>query len=308
MIEEINYLGWKRNLLLRQNGVELVITLDVGPRLIRYAFVGGQNVFKEYPEQLGKSGENEWRIRGGHRFWTAPEAEHSYDIDNSPVNYETLGGDSIRIISPATKYGYQKTLQVTMDQNGSVTTEHTLKNISDKPLDITPWSLSVMTAGGTAVIPQPPYRPHPDEREPGTPLIMEDFLPNRNVTLWPYTSLCDPRFTLGNSFWQIRQDANGAATKIGLKLPNTWVGYQLDGALFLKHTPYIAEKAALYPDNGVNFELFTNKFMLELECLSPLEPLAPGATRTLVEKWQLLHKDVNWTDEKAGRDFFASLA
>lgn len=258
--------------------------------------------------QMGKSGEDKWCIRGGHRFWTAPEDKHSYAPDNVPVQYEIIGDDSIRIISPEqTEYGYQKTLVVSMSDDGSVTTEHILKNISDKPLDITPWSLSVMAPGGTAIIPQPTYRPHPDEREPGTKEIMEDYLPNRNVTLWPYTSLSDPRFTLGNSYWEIRQSAEHGATKIGLKLPNVWVAYQLNDSVFVKHTPFLPEKAATYPDNGVNFELFSNKEMLEMECLAPLEPLAPGATRTLVEKWRLFRESVNWEDEKTGRDFFARL-
>lgn len=306
MIEEITYHGWKRNVLIRRNNIELVITLEVGPRLLRYGFVGGQNLFKEYPAQMGKSGESEWCIRGGHRFWTAPEAVHSYAPDNVPVTYETIGEAALRIISPEEKtYGYQKTLNVSMNDKGEVTTEHILKNISDKPLLLTPWSLSVMAPGGTAIIPQQPFRPHPGERAPGTPEIMEDYLPNSNVTLWAYTSLADPRFTLGTAIWRIRQSAEHGATKIGIKLPNVWVGYQLGDALFLKKTPYIA--GANYPDNGVNFELFTNKEMLELECLAPLEPLAPGATRTLVESWKLQQDKVDWNDENAARNFFARL-
>ena len=45
--------------------VELVITSDIGPRIMRYAFPGGQNVFKEFAEGLGKSGEEKWQLRGG---------------------------------------------------------------------------------------------------------------------------------------------------------------------------------------------------------------------------------------------------
>lgn len=306
MIEEITYHGWKRNVLLRHNGVELVVTLEVGPRLIRYGSVGGQNVFKEYSAQMGKSGETDWCIRGGHRFWTAPEDKHSYDTDNSPVEYKVTGEDSLAIVSPEQKeFGYQKTLHIAMHPNGGVTTEHILKNITDQPLDITPWSLSVMAPGGTAIIPQPHYRPHPAERLPGTPEIMEDYLPNRNVTLWPYTSLSDTRFTFGNNIWKIRQSEEHGATKIGLKLPNTWIAYQLGETVFAKKAPYIP--GANYPDNGVNFELFSNKEMLELECLAPLEPLAPGATRTLVENWRLFKEEVDWDDDETAHDFFARL-
>ena len=52
---------------------ELVIVLDVGPRIMHFGFKGGANVFGELDEQLGKSGEASWMLRGGHRLWVAPE-------------------------------------------------------------------------------------------------------------------------------------------------------------------------------------------------------------------------------------------
>src|SRR5687768_16138822 len=67
MIEKVNYKGWKNNLRVSNGEVELILTLDVGPRVIHYGFVGGKNVFKQYSEQLGRSGEDKWQIRGGHR-------------------------------------------------------------------------------------------------------------------------------------------------------------------------------------------------------------------------------------------------
>ena len=70
MTQEIPYAGWKRNLRLQGTTTELVITLDVELRIIRYAFPGDKNVFVELPEQMGGSGETEWMIRGGHRLWT----------------------------------------------------------------------------------------------------------------------------------------------------------------------------------------------------------------------------------------------
>lgn len=47
--------------------LELVLTADIGPRIMRYAFVGGQNRFKEYAGQLGNSREEQYQLRGGHR-------------------------------------------------------------------------------------------------------------------------------------------------------------------------------------------------------------------------------------------------
>jgi hypothetical protein len=64
----INYAGWERCVRLSNGIVELVATMDVGPRIIRFGFIGGDNEFKEYPEMLGKTGGDEWRIYGGHRL------------------------------------------------------------------------------------------------------------------------------------------------------------------------------------------------------------------------------------------------
>jgi hypothetical protein len=43
-VEVIEYRGWKNNLLLANDSVEIVVTLDVGPRVIAYRLPGGVNV------------------------------------------------------------------------------------------------------------------------------------------------------------------------------------------------------------------------------------------------------------------------
>ncbi|GAJ16373.1 unnamed protein product, partial [marine sediment metagenome] len=50
-----------------------VVTTDVGPRIVRFGFVGDQNLFREFKQQQGKTGGDKWLIYGGHRFWHAPE-------------------------------------------------------------------------------------------------------------------------------------------------------------------------------------------------------------------------------------------
>jgi hypothetical protein len=72
-IEKTNYQGWPNSYRISNGEVEVIVTSDIGPRIMRYAFPGGQNVFKEFAEGLGKSGEEKWQLRGGHRIWFAPE-------------------------------------------------------------------------------------------------------------------------------------------------------------------------------------------------------------------------------------------
>src|SRR5947209_9343419 len=72
-VEKTAYAGWKNCYRVSNGEVELIVTADVGPRVIRYGFVGGQNLFKEYAEQLGGAGEEKFQLRGGDRVWKAPE-------------------------------------------------------------------------------------------------------------------------------------------------------------------------------------------------------------------------------------------
>ena len=56
-VERANYKGWSNCYRVSNGEIELIVTGDVGPRVIRFGFVGGQNLFKEFPDQVGKSGE-----------------------------------------------------------------------------------------------------------------------------------------------------------------------------------------------------------------------------------------------------------
>src|SRR6516164_11764967 len=92
-VEKVEYKGWKNNLRVSNGDAELIVTLDVGPRVISYRLAGGKNVLKQYAEQLGKSGEKDWQIRGGHRLWVGPEdLTRTYAPDNGPVKYKQDGG------------------------------------------------------------------------------------------------------------------------------------------------------------------------------------------------------------------------
>ena len=305
MIEEITYGGWKRNLRIQGPRTELIITLDVGPRIIRYAEHDGTNVFVELPEQIGGTGEAVWMIRGGHRFWTAPEADHSYDLDNSPVTWKKLGDRSVEISQPAGKHGFQKTLRVEMIDDETVRVTHLLTNVGSTQLNYTPWALSVMAPGGMALIPQPAMDLHPSEYPEGRDTKPGDFLPTREFVLWPYTDLTDGRYLFSENFLRVFQRPKMPATKLGLKLATGWVAYQNGDNVFAKHLSY--DPAQPYPDRGVNFEIFTNVQILELESLAPGLPLEVGASRGHVEHWVLRKTKKDLKSEVLAREFFATL-
>ena len=201
-IQKLSYEGWQQNVALSNNHVELIITLDVGPRIISFRTPRGHNVFKNYAEQIGGSGESEWMIRGGHRLWIAPEADVSYALDNSPVSHEMLPNGIRMENAPVAPWGLRKVLTVTLaDDSSEVTVHHRVVNESAKPVEIASWGLSVMAPGGLEIIPTPALGEHP-----------RDLLPNRLIVPWPYTDMTDSRWRFGSEFITLRQTHDGGPT------------------------------------------------------------------------------------------------
>jgi hypothetical protein len=285
-VDVIEYRGWKNNLLLANGDVELIVTLDVGPRVIAYRLPGGFNVLKNYDSMMGGTGESEWQIRGGHRFWLAPEdLTRTYFPDNRPVKWEKIGDLAVRLIPPPeTEYGIQKEMELQLDQRGSrVDVKLTVTNIGSKPTDLAPWGPTVMAPGGMEIIPLPAKYNHPghvsNAKSPA------DYAPNQELILWPYFDFADTRWTFGSRYIFLRQDVNKGPTKIGLAHRMGWVAYLNSGVLFVKRFDY--REGAVYPDRGTRYQTFSNEDMLEMETVGELVTLQPGKSASLVESWEL---------------------
>ena len=275
-IERISYGGWPNCYRLSNGQVEAVVTTDVGPRIIRYGFVGGKNVFAEFPDQLGQSGETWWVMRGGHRLWIAPEViPDTYALDNAPVK-AAVNGQSITLLQPVEpQTSLQKEISVRLNTDGGVDVTHRITNTGSKARRLAAWALSQMAPGGAGIAIFPPRGCHEECLQPTHPLVM-----------WAYTDFSDPRWQLTKKYLILKQDAaDESPQKAGLFHEHTAAAYLLDGNLFVKH--YKADPALTYPDFHSSFQIFTNGSFLELETLGPLRELAPGESVTHLERWSL---------------------
>ena len=275
-LEKITYGGWENCLKLSDDRIELVVTLDVGPRIIRLAVPGGQNLFKEFDDQMGKTSGTEWMSFGGHRFWHAPEVfPRTYAPDFEPVEY--IWKDNILSLMQKTEpeTGIQKEIEIRI-QNGTVHLRHRLINHNPWAIELAPWCLSVMAAGGRLLVPQEDFIPHPDA-----------LTPARSLALWHFTRMNDPRFTWGDRLIQMREDSQiNSKQKFGIRNAQGWAAYELEKDLFIKAAPLIS--GGNYPDMGCNFEFFTMPGFLEVESLGPLVKLEPGAATDHEEKWWVI--------------------
>jgi hypothetical protein len=276
-VQKVEYKGWTNCYRISNGEVELIVTGDVGPRVIRFGFVGGDNILKEFPDQIGKTGETEFQLRGGDRVWKAPEDPiATWAPDNVPVTVQITPNGVIarEPVEPLT--GLQKEIEVSLASSGStVTVYHRITNHSLFPLEFAPWALTMMAQGGTVISGFPPRGHHPQNLEATNPLVM-----------WAYTNLSDPRWKFTLKYLTLHQDPNNSdAQKLGMFNQNTWAAYLRNDEVFVKRTT--ADPSKQYPDFGCSFETFTNNLFLEIETLGPLTKLTPGKSVELVEHWGL---------------------
>jgi hypothetical protein len=289
-MEKVSYFNQPNCYKLSNGTVEVIVTTDIGPRIIRYGFVGEDNIFGEIPEMKVPTELGDWRPWGGHRLWTAPEAmPRSYSPDNTPIKFEIEGKDSIHLIQPVEpKTGIQKEIIVTLSATGtSVTVRHKLTNRNLWAVDVAPWALTIMHGGGTTILPQEPYRDHNDYLAPARPLV-----------LWHYTNLGDSRWAIGPRLIRLKTDATQQEPqKIGIANKQGWSAYALQQTLFVKRFAY--QDGANYPDYGSNNETYTAGSFMEIETLSPIRHLEPGQLAEHLERW-FLFKNVNLGTNEAG--------
>ena len=298
-VEKTEYKGWKNCYRITNGEVEVIVTGDVGPRVIRFGFVGGQNLFKEYVEQLGKSGEEKFQARGGDRVWKAPEDPvATWAPDNVAVEIQLTPSGLVarEPVEPLTQL--QKEIEVSMAPSGaSVKVWHRITNRTLFPLEFAAWALTQMAPGGVAVSGFPPRGHHPANLKATNPLVM-----------WAYTNLADPRWKFTSKYLTLRQDPNNAeAQKLGMFNPDTWAAYILNGEAFLKRTR--PDPSKTYTDFGCSFETFTNNEFLEVETLGPMTRADPGKTVELLEQWGLFRnvKPSGLTDEELDRVLLPAL-
>ena len=278
-IEKIEYFNQPNCFRLWNDNVEIVVTTDIGPRIIAYRFRGRENILAELGEKPAIPSEfGVFHVWGGHRLWHAPEnMPRSYVPDDSPVSFELQGDNCIRVWSkPERGVLIEKEMCISLAAEGTrVTIEHKLTNRGYWPVELAAWGLTVMRGGGMTIVPNEPYLPHSMKLTPARPMV-----------LWNYTNLSDKRWIFGNRYTRLMCDESiDYPQKAGFANKQGWAGYLQGSTLFVKRFGY--QEGLEYPDYGCNFETFTSGSFMEVESLGPLVKLETGATTIHEERWFL---------------------
>ncbi len=284
-VREESYENFGRCLYISNQKQEMRVTLDVGPRIISYNLVGKDNMmftdiervsYRDNEQLKAVYGKDSvWYIYGGHRFWISPEQfPETYYPDNDRVEY-TRDGCVFTFTPPVQRVtGWLAEIEITFSEtDAEAKVRHILTNKSDKQKTGSVWAMSVTAEGGNVV----------------QKWAKEDtgLLANRTFMLWSYNNMADKRFYMDSDYVALCQDKSAdTAFKIGT---NNTLGSVIcvnNGTVFKKEYTHIS--GALYPDNGCSTEVFSDKYILEMETLSPLYNLEPGESCEHIENWSLI--------------------
>ena len=268
---------------LENPAVRLMITQSVGPRIICLCFNGGKNLFAELPDFVTERPDGKiFHFYGGHRLWHAPEAmPRTYTLDDGPVEIIPIP-NGLSVTQPVeVETGIEKNIQISLvEDKPQVLVRHVLTNHNSWSVECAPWAITQFKTGGVAILPQ-------SQKQTG-------MLPNRSLTLWPYTEFANPQVIWGNRNILIRAEMPGPF-KVGFPNPRGWLAYWLDGTLFVKRTTF--DPQAEYYDFGSSSECYCNNRFLELETLAPISRLAPGESIVHTETWEL-YADIDFPKDE----------
>ncbi len=193
-----DFYGYPTRTLANEH-IRLDYLTTAGPRIVRLSLVGSSdNLLAEVADITIPTSYGDFHLYGGHRLWHSPEAmPRSYMPDNDAPEIVDLP-DGVRLtqaVEPAT--GIRKSIELRLEPGRpGVTVTHRLENQGTWPVELAPWAITQMRLGGLAVFPQTQGN-----------LDGVGLLANRNLVLWPYTRLADPRLSLNDDYAFISADA-----------------------------------------------------------------------------------------------------
>ncbi len=247
------------------------------PRILRFSPKGKTNLFADLEKAPVQTPYGSFYFRGGHRLWHSPEAmPRTYIPDNDGATVREIE-NGIVIDQPSEAWTHiAKSIEICLDPNQPrVFIRHELRNEGAWAVEFAPWALTMFRLGGVGIFPQPAGN-----------VDAAGLLPNRQLTLWPYAQLNDPRVMLRDDFVLVHADPKLPPFKFGYLNRQGWIGYWLDHVFFVKKFELPTETKP-YPDGGCNVESYFNDQFIELETLGPLTKLEPGESVFHAETWEV---------------------
>lgn len=255
------------------NGVfELIVTLDVGPRIMHFSLCGKPNMFNDdcaLKEEMPNG--RTWYSYGGHRVWHAPEKfPRSYAIDDIPLEKYELTEKGIVMVRKEEEWTHiQKIIEIQFEPDRLVVYNRLVNNGA--------WAIEMAVWGQTSFAKDSLLICPVTQRNSG-------LLPNTAYVMWSYARMNDPRAYFGQRY--ISVNTNSVDTepfKFGYADELGWaalINYDMCLIKAFQH-----DRKGVYPDMGCSFESYTQDWGGEIEDLTPLKLVQPGKTLEHKNEW-----------------------
>lgn len=305
-IKEIDYENFGHCILISNGIIDAVVTVDFGPRIIRFGFSDMENLFYCDPERNykilpensdgGDDSSQTFYYYGGHRFFlNAGHYAKKVVPDNDAVVYSILP-DGVQFLQPKQKAtGFQTGFEIIMGEDASdIMVVHTAKNMTKEAQPCGLWPVTMLAGEGTVILPQ--------NTDAGIP-----FRPNRALVFWPETDIRDERLFCGNRYLTLQNTNSSDFLKIGCNDVLGWVAFVGPHYTFMKR--FIHNAQAVYPDFGSSCEICLQKDFTEIQSLSPMYRAEPGQEIKHVENLSIFRTQncVNPKDEEGIAKYIQNL-
>lgn len=248
----------------------LEVATAFGPRITGLGKDGGPELLAGLgPEVVIDHPAGALPLHGGHRVWASPEVP---DVTYAPDDQAcSVSGDSSSVVvtAPPDRAGISKSILVTRFGD-KLAVESAIEVTRTLGGSVAAWSITQFPPGGYALV----------------PLVEADSspLPNRQLVLWPYTSLDDDRFEFRGG-GLIVDARSGAPLKIGVGPRPGRLGYWRQGQLFVKELD--RPGSGPLPDLGAAGQVFAGEWFCELESVGPLVAAGEGVETSVTEVWSV---------------------
>ncbi|MGC8771481.1 MAG: hypothetical protein ACP5Q5_09550 [Brevinematia bacterium] len=285
VIKKTSFSNFKECYEISENGAKLIVASDIGPRIVFF----GKNKNVLFIDEKLELGRGDWKIYGGHRFWTSPETEDTYNPDNEKCEV-IENSNSITISKLDKKTMLEKKIEIKIE-NDEFVVKHILTNKGEMLYHAGIWALTCIVPEGKIFF----------------PWVSQGEWRMKKIIFWEKwpgqsTNINSSNFIKGEDLFII--EINGEMAKLGTTGYGGFLGVSNKDYTFIKKFDFI--QGAIYPDDNCAIEVYTSKKFCELETLSPMVTLIPGSPLIHTERWKYIDKYIDPLNEKSIKDIVIS--
>ena len=286
--------------LLTYEDIEIVVTLDYGPRIVSAKRGNNHNlIYNGEDLQFQRNHGHKMRI-------TIEKSTNAVYCDDFPVRYSPMS-DGVSFIQTLNEpVQLELSMDVVFDTDiGDFMVVHSVYNKSKEDVKLSIYTETPFCIEGFVFIPQSNIR--------------ETDRPSRVVSLWDNCRWDDIRLFIGDQYITVHSDAFGkddegdfrliggdfgkSRLKIGTNNTAGFCGYIENGYSLIKR--YVHNRNALYPFTSCSAFATVNEDYLSIQNTSPFYMIGPGESARHIESWIFAYcKNEIHFDNEPGLDEF----